>query len=560
MEQTLLDMRYGAESLVDINKLHELDDKNSRSVLHSEVGRAYTDQLVTMIKKGFVAGPFPEPPIENLRINSLFAVNQADKYRPILNLSKPEGNAYNEAIIPHKIRKVSMSTARQVANTIYNMGPNSVLSKVDHVSAYKLVPVHPDHYFLQGFRWLGMIFIEVRLIFGSISSVPKYDNFHDMFSDLVRIKSNTDLQTVHRTLDDQIHINSSIEASESFINTYLEMAKRINLPLADTNGDDKAFLYRTEGTILGVYFDTKTMTWTYNERKRLTHMKVLQDVLNSPSVTLNQFQKVAGVINTLVLLCPPLKYFRTPLIEQLSEAYESSPQVLSASSEVMLHFWLHVFHDLKFGFPIPKTMPHPPLKAITFITDAAGFPDPERVPSFDVGVGAVGYYQPLQSIFYVGQALWPPAFVCSSDIKQKLFGRKTTLLEAIGLLLPICHRFQQVKNHHVILLVDNLPTVWAFKKGRSKTDVYSSVIISALQFLAVSLECKLYVQHCPRLSSKPAIMADLLSRTDPKGLNLVQKWHSDLTTGWPSSLVAWFQQPSEDWFLGEKILQDLLST
>ncbi len=69
------------------------------------------------------------------------------------------------------------------------------------------------------------------------------------------------------------------------------------------------------------------MTWTYNEHKRLTHMKIIQDIhiINSPSVTLNQFLKVANVINTLVLLCPQLKYFCTPIIEQLSEAYDSSP-------------------------------------------------------------------------------------------------------------------------------------------------------------------------------------------------------------------------------------------
>ncbi len=96
MEQTLLDMCYGVESLVNINQIHDLDDKNSCSVLHTEV---------SMIKKGFVAGPCLESPVEYLQINSLFAVNQADKYKPILNLSKPEGNSYNEALIPQKIRK-----------------------------------------------------------------------------------------------------------------------------------------------------------------------------------------------------------------------------------------------------------------------------------------------------------------------------------------------------------------------------------------------------------------------------------------------------------------------
>ena len=57
-------------------------------MLIHEVGKYYTDQLVTMIKKGFVAGPFTpdQIPIPNLRINCLFAVNQSDKYRPIYSL------------------------------------------------------------------------------------------------------------------------------------------------------------------------------------------------------------------------------------------------------------------------------------------------------------------------------------------------------------------------------------------------------------------------------------------------------------------------------------------
>ena len=54
-------------------------------------------------------------------------------YRLILNLSTPEGNSYNEAIIPHKMRKVTMSTARQFADTLYNTVKGSYISKLDHV-------------------------------------------------------------------------------------------------------------------------------------------------------------------------------------------------------------------------------------------------------------------------------------------------------------------------------------------------------------------------------------------------------------------------------------------
>ena len=70
----------------------------------------------------------------------------------------------------------------------------------------------------------------------------------------------------------------------------------------------------------------------------------------------------------------------------------------------------------------------------------------------------------IKILFYYGQALWPPVIVYSTDIRRKLFGRKTTLLEAIGLLLLIFHNFRQIQSHHVILLVDNLSTVRAYKK------------------------------------------------------------------------------------------------
>ena len=561
MQETIHDLRFGAEALVDTKKIFDLNDHNSKSMLIHEVGRFYTDQLVTMLKKGFVSGPY-EPhqiPIPNLRINCLFAVNQSDKYRPILNLSKPDGNSFNGAIFPEKLRKVTMSTGRQVADTIYNVGRNAILSKIDHVSAYKLVPVRHEDFYLQGFTWLGRTFIENRLIFGSQQSVPKYDNMHNTVSDLVKVKSETDRQNLERVLDDQINIAKSLAEAKSFIETYLDLARRINLPLANTNNCEKAFLYRTSGVVLGVYFNTINMTWSYTSSKRLTHMKVIQKAIRSSTVDLNTLQKVAGVINTLVLLCPSLRFLRTPLINQLSDAYSFSPLPLSSETVNLLHVWLHIFDDLQHGFPIPKTMPEPPVTALAFVSDAAGLPKHDTILSHDIGIGAVGYVLPFGEIFYAGQALWPLAFVKSYDSHLKLFGCKTTLLEAIGLIIPLYHNVQHLQGKHVVVFVDNLATVWAYKKGRSKTDDYSSAILSALNHVAVSLPFKLYVKHLPRVSSQPAWMADLLTRTDEKGLNVIKMWQSEIVTGWPSSLIKWMESPSKSLTLGSDLLCDFKS-
>ena len=558
MLRTISTMRNGADALIDESKLSFMEDTNGKSVLQTEVGQFYTDQLATMISKKHVCGPYDpdKVPIKDLRINSLFAVNQSDKYRPILNLSKPDGNSYNEAVIPSKMRKVQMSTPRKVADTLYSTGKDSIISKVDHVSAYKLVPVKRGQFYLQGFKWLGKVFIEVRLIFGAKSSVPNYDDFHDTVSDIVKIKSHTDRQFLARTLDDQITITPSIDENRTFIQTYLDLAKRINLPLADMHGTDKAFLYRTSGTVLGIFFDTTNMTWTYADKKRLTHMKMIQVTVRSPRVTLEMLQKVIGVINTLVIMCPPLRFLRSPLLQQLSEAYQYSPIILSSETASMLHTWLHIFDDLQHSFPINKTMIHPPAIVLTFVTDAAGLPDPDSPPQHDVGVGAAGFLHPNTKLFYVGQVFWPRKFVLNSDKSLKLFGRKTTLLETIGLLVPLFHNIHLIAGRHVLLQVDNIATVWAHAKGRSKADPYTSVIFTAINHVMMHFSCKIYVHHCPRLSTTQAMLADCLTRSDVKGNALAAKWCDNLHSGWPSALIKWMESPSIDWFLGSALVQD----
>lgn len=556
MRRTLDNMRFGADALIDPSKVSPMVDQNGKSVLQPEVARYYTDQLVTMVKNKFVAGPFDTSPIPNLRINSLFAINQSDKYRPILNLSTPEGNSYNEAIIPHKMRKVTMSTARQFADTLCNTGKGSYISKLDHVSAYKLVPAKAEQFYLQGFMWLGKIFIELRQIFGARSSVPNYDDLHQTVSDLVKLKSNTDRQYLHRTLDDQVTVTPNLQENMAFIETYLELAKKIKLPLADTSGQDKAFLYRTKGTVLGVVFDTNEMSWSYNASKRLTHMKILQSALFMPKVTLEMMQKVSGVINTFVLMCPLLRFLRAPIIAQLSDAYSTSPIFMGSASARFLNLWLHIFEELEDGFPVANITRFPPAIVKTFVSDAAGLPNINKDMEYDIGVGAAGYCAPFSKIFYVGQALWPLTFLQRCDGSNKYFGRKTTLLEAIGLLVPFYHNIQHFINCDVVLMVDNLGTVWAYEKGRSKEDMYTSVIMFALNHLAIHFSCRLYVQHCPRLSSEAAVIADLLSRTNPQGLDFVQRKQADIKKGWPSSLLKWMDKPTLDWDLGLSLIKD----
>ena len=560
--QTIKNLRHGADSLVDYDKIRPLNDSNASNMGLQKIGSQYTDQLVTMIKKGYVSGPFLESPFPNARINSLFVVEQTDKYRPILNLSAPEGNSFNEAVIDDQMTKVIMSSPALVAKKLYSIGKGAYLSKIDHQSAYKLVPTKFEDLFLQGFFWMNRFFFETSQIFGARSSVPNYDNLHHSFSSIVKFKTDTVNLYLERQLDDQIVMTKTLDENKLFVEEYLRLANVINLPLAPLDKPDKAFLYQQTGVILGVFFDTRNMTWTLPVAKRNKYIKQISTVLKSTFVSKKQIQQVLGMINTVVQMCPPLRFLKTPIILDLKMSYESEPISLSSDTKEFLHQWMFILDQLQHSFPITDKNNCYPARSIIFVSDAAGCASYSS--EYEIGIGAVGYVMPhseLQDFFYIAQCLWPKEFIYKLfDDDGKKFGNKTTLLEVIGLLLTLFHNYKLIHNKHIVCKVDNVAVVWAYINGKSRQDPYTSLIVAVLNHIAVSTPFKLYVEHLPRVSTLPALIADTLSRTDPKGQYLMDHIGKPVQTNWPPSLLSWLKNPIIDWSLRSKLLQDFRAT
>ena len=90
--------------------------KNAKSAF--EHGSLPTDTIAHWVKSEMVAGPFDFPPLENFRVNSLMAVKQKNKVRPILNLSAPKYTSFNDAVDENCICKLEMSSAFLFANAL----------------------------------------------------------------------------------------------------------------------------------------------------------------------------------------------------------------------------------------------------------------------------------------------------------------------------------------------------------------------------------------------------------------------------------------------------------
>ncbi len=426
-------MKHGADAYVNEKLLPGVTVKNSASIMEPKVAQLFTDQLASYMKMNFIAGPFKEKPCPEFRCNSLFAIEQDTKIRPIMNMSAPANESFNDAILQEELPKVTMSSIKKVCEAVYNLGTGCILSKLDHVAAYKMIPAKPEQYRLQGFAWLTMYFIELRQTFGSCSSVFNYDVFHKLFCAIIRELTHTKDENLFRVLDDLIVITKTTEENKKFVETYIKTAKELNIPLAETNNAEKSFVYKTKGTILGICIDTDKMTWSLSNQKIHAYKFQIQRLINAKLVSLKELQSINGILNTIVQLCPTLKFWRNPILADMRQARNKQYKIpLSTESKLCLSGWMRILNSLKNGFPIPEPKIDPPDQILCFVTDAAGIAKDGEL-KYKIGVGACGYMKPDNKIFYVGQDFWNNNFIMTTfDENGKFIGCKTTLLEILG--------------------------------------------------------------------------------------------------------------------------------
>ena len=148
---SILNFRNGASSyqMIELPSCFVSNAKSSYPY-----GEYITDTVANWTIEEFVAGPFDEPPFSNFRVNALMPIDQKNKIRPVLNISLPKNNSFNDNVNMFALEKVHMSNARKFGFSVREAGRNCKMSKYDLVDAYKHIPVPLYDLRLQGFIWL----------------------------------------------------------------------------------------------------------------------------------------------------------------------------------------------------------------------------------------------------------------------------------------------------------------------------------------------------------------------------------------------------------------------
>ena len=541
--------------------MQPMDVSNSGFIKDPIVGEQLADVFCTMLKEGHLAGPFPKSPLFFSRFNKMFPLVQPNKVRPIIDLSYPTGTSYNDQIPKHTLRKVKMASAPVIGELIRRAKGSAILSKYDHISAYKLVSARIPEIKYQGFRFLSYYFYELKQIFGSVAAVHLYDSLHLLLVTLARkrMKSYVNPYFIQRILDDLVGIFTSESVLNEFHQIYTTLAGKIGIKLQPLVGK-KAYLNVDRGTALGFIFTCSNNTWTLPEDKRIRYINKITSILEHTWVTEKELQELNGILNFIVAMTPLLKFLRHHILHEIRLARKSpnNQVTLSSHSRNQILIWYRILND-SVELPIPLRTKYPPIGPISILADAAGRARLVSKSSIAIAAAATTFIKERpNTIIKVCQGFFPESLVSTlEDEKGVRFGDKSNFLELAALLLGIIHNRDIIKKRQIILMSDSLPAIWALQKGRSRTCLYSSTLALAIATLLHSYECYYFLEHVPRISSYPAIISDALTRNDKSGQIYSQIVKNKLKKGWPQTLEAWLNKPTLDDALGTKIFTEL---
>ena len=216
-----------------------------------------------------------------------------------------------------------------------------------------------------------------------------------------------------------------------------------------------------------------------------------------------------------------------------------------------------VAHSSKSALPIAREPTQPSLSALTCYTDAAGasftFVRGERICHNNKGRGVSCLMGTDDSDVWAWTRLsWPERLLTSErDEKGVFYGSKSTMLESVGLLLPLLAFPEEVAGRNLIFMIDNIAVLYGWNRGYVKNDRAASEVLKSVTYLAAFLGVKIHVRHVPRMTDSLAQMANELSRKDMgfagKTVRALSKAKFAEVSG---SLLKWLASPNERSLVG----------
>jgi hypothetical protein len=250
--------------------------------------------LVKEVSKGYLLGPFDEPPFSTFRISPIGIATgkYSGKKRLIVDLSAPHENSEHPSLnelIDKDNYSLSYVTIDDAIEMIKSLGQGAWLCKTDITDAFKLIPIAPHLWHLYGVKWEGKYYFYQRLVFGSRSSPKIFDNLSVALCWIA--EHNYHIENILHLLDD-----------------FLTLVK---IPTAP----HKTIGPAQELEFLGIILDTLNMQAKLPAEKVLRIVGLITSVLQRHTITKRELLVLLGHFNFASRVIVPGRSFVSFLIK-----------------------------------------------------------------------------------------------------------------------------------------------------------------------------------------------------------------------------------------------------
>ena len=442
--------------------------------------------LAKEVKEGFMIGPFDIPPFPLFRISPIGIATRkySGKKRLIMDLSSPHGSHIPSinSVIPSPDFSMQYATIDHAITLIRLAGRGAWLSKADIISAFKVLPIHPDFWRFFGVCWKGAYYFSVHLTFGCKSSPKIFDSLSEALCWI--LTNNHRLPYILHLLDDFLVVTPPSSPPRHGLNTLTNAFSELGVPLSE----EKTAGPGTSIEFLGITLDSISFQASLPLEKTQRISLLLSNYLLADRCTKRQLLALLGHLNYAIRIIPQAKSFLSILLSKAAAIPSLHDRVvLDDACKMEMRMWLHFlssWNGISFFYDDFITQP----EDIQLFTDAA--------PSTGFG----GYYGGRWFA-----SAWPPEF---ESLDSGSRSPSSALHELYPIIIAAILWGHEWSGKSILIHSDNTAVVEILNKGRSR----SLAIMQFLRRLTLFLAQHQSILRAAHVPGHHNSIADSLSR------------------------------------------------
>lgn len=269
------------------------------------------EKIQKELKLGRIIGPFDVCPFPNLKISPLALVpkKKPNSWRLIHNLSYPNRLEVSvNAGISDESASVQYASIDVAIHYIKHLGRTVYMGKTDILSAFRIIPVHPDDYELLGFHWEGKFYVDRCLAMGCRTSCKIFETLSTCLEWIALHKLHV-AGMVH-VLDDFLVLGPSRQHTIAHLSAFIDLCHDIGIPLSA----DKTVFPVQIIEFLGITLDSILMEARLPLDKILKCCATLDSMLSKATCSVKEMQSLIGLLNFACSIIQPGRAFLRRMI------------------------------------------------------------------------------------------------------------------------------------------------------------------------------------------------------------------------------------------------------